>query len=356
MFHKHIRLTRGSIRLAPLALILAVSTAPAALVNPVPFTPSVPTLPGGPIGFAYAGNKFVGSVLDNGTGTGLLYSTDTSGNYQGLFGPGVTLNPNFGSEHYVSSSVGLGGFPLRDVYVASGNNVHHLSNTGADLGLVVTGSSGGLNGDVRGITFDTVGTFGYQMIVTTHTGYVYTINNAGNPFQIGFTNEDTEGLDIAPIGSGAHWGGLDGALFIASEGSGTIRAIKPGSFAMTTVATNVSHAEQLDFVPLNLGAGGTLEGMYSANYALNVLKAPASDFTTMIGDIIVTDEINRNIYDITAPNTFTTVGLFPNQPEDGLFVTAAIIAPEPASLALLGIGGLLLLGRRRGTQIIGRRE
>lgn len=340
-----------SARISLLALLgLAV---PCHAVTPLPFTPNNP-LGGAPIGFAYAGNKFVGTILDNGTGQNLLYSTNLTGTGVTPFAPAVILNPNYGQEHYVSSSLGLGGFPNRDVYVASGNNIDHISNTGTPLGLVVGGSGLGINGDVRGITFDAVGTFGYNMIVTTHTGYVYKIDNAGNPTQLAYTGEDTEGLDIAPVGPGAHWGSLDGALFVASEGTGTVRAIKPtnapGSPG-TTVAF-VPSAEQLDFVPLNLGASGSpLEGMYSANYALDVLKAPYTDFTGYLGDIIVTGETTSAISRVNAPFSVSNVGSFPNQPEDGLFVTAAIIAgadtPEPATLGLLVTGGLALLGRRR---------
>src|SRR5439155_24994366 len=105
------------------------------------------------------------------------------------------------------------------------------------------------------------------------------------------------------------------------------------------------------FVPLNLGASGSpLEGMYSANYPSNVVKAPYTDFTSYIGDVIITGETNSQIYDLSAFNTFSVVGSFggfpANQPEDGLFVTAGLI-PEPGSLTLLGTGALVLLGRRR---------
>lgn len=336
-------------RIATLSIAVGSFAATSLAVTPAPFTPNTP-LGGAPIGFSYAGNKFVGTIL--GDGTGRIYSTDLNGGNVQPFGGTISLNASYGQEHYVSSSLGLGGFPSRDVYVASGNNIHHITNAGVpDAGLFVNGSLGGINGDVRGITFDAVGTFGYKMIVTTHTGYVYTIDPSGNPTQIAFTGEDTEGLDIAPLGAGSKWGGLDGALFVASEGSGSIRAIKPVSFAMSLVTT-VASAEQLDFVPLNLGASGNpLEGMYSANYAVNVLKAPATDFTTMMGDIIVTGETTAIINNVT--NTIggvvvSNVGSFPNQPEDGLFVTADIInAPEPGSLALLGAGAMFLLGRSR---------
>src|SRR5947209_4677816 len=187
---------------APLNLLKAVSLLAActfltqlqgATIVPASFTPSNP-LGGAPIGWSYAGNKFIGSILDNGTGQNLLYSTDLTGNNIQPFGGAVTLAANYGLEHYVSSSINLGSFVGHDVYVASGNNIERISNAGVSMGLFINGSSGGLVGDVRGITFDAVGTFGYNMLVTTHAGNVYMVDSAGNPTLLASTGEDTEGL------------------------------------------------------------------------------------------------------------------------------------------------------------------
>ena len=342
---------RLAVAVGPLLLGCLSTASFAVTITPTAFTPNNP-IGGAPVGWAYAGNKFVGTVLDSGSGQNVLYSTDLTGNNVQPFGGAVTLAATYGNEHYVSSSIGLGGFPIGDVYVASGNNIKHIINAGAaDPGLFINaGSSGGIVGDIRGITFDAVGTFGNQMIITTHAGFVYTVDSAGNATQIGSTGEDTEGLDIAPLGG--TWGAMNGWLFIASENSGLIRAIKPGSFVMQNVTT-VPSAEELDFVPLNLGASGNpLEGLYAGNYNVNVLKAGANQFAGLQGDIIVTGELTQSIYDINSVNGVSAVGSIPNQPEDGLFVTADLIAhdnvPEPGSLALLGIGGLMMLRRRGG--------
>jgi len=317
----------------------------AATIVPAAFTPSNP-LGGAPIGWSYAGNKFIGSILDNGTGQNLLYSTDLTGNNIQPFGGAVTLAPTYGSEHYVSSSINMGSFVGHDVYVASGNNIERISNAGVSMGLFINGSSGGLVGDVRGITFDAVGTFGYNMLVTTHAGNVYMVDSAGNPTLLAATGEDTEGLDVAPLGG--IWGGKNGWLFVASEGSGTIRAIDfAPAHTMLSIAT-VPSAEELDFVPLNLGASGNpLEGLYAANYNKDVVKMDASQFAGLQGHIIVTGENTKDIWDVSAPNTATTVGAFTLQPEDGLFVTAAMLVPEPNCLALLALGAVALRIRAR---------
>ena len=310
------------------------------------FTDPHPVESEGTIGFSYAGNKFVGSVQLNGTGA--LYSTDLNGGNVQLFAPAVNLDPNPSGEHYVSSSLGLGGFPNLDVYVASANGVVHITNDGSSSNSFVSG----LSGDVRGITFDSVGTFGNNMLITTTTGNVYQANSAGGVSLLASVDEDTEGLDVAPLGNG--FGGLDGRLVVASEGSGLLRAISP-SGTVTPFAT-VSSAEELNFVPLNLGASGSpVEGFYGANYTQNVIKADASQFNGMQGDIIVTGETTGQVSrvhwnGVTSVFEVTNVGQFPNQPEDGLFVTTDIInSPEPSSLALAGFGfiGLAAWGWRR---------
>ncbi len=69
----------------------------------------------GPIGFAYAGNKFVGSTYDS-----HLYSTDLNGGNAQLFGPaniGTFVNGN-PVEHFVAASIGLA-LPMTSVVMGS---------------------------------------------------------------------------------------------------------------------------------------------------------------------------------------------------------------------------------------------
>jgi hypothetical protein len=341
-------MSRSKLTIAGVCLL--ASSVPA-FSAPIVFTVFTAPPPGsaGTISITYAGNKFVGSVQKDGTGA--LYSTDLTGGNVQSFAPTVSLAGTSSSEHFLASSLGLGGFPSRDIYVASGNGVVHISNDGTSSNTFVTG----LNGLVRGILFDPVGTFGNNMLVTTTAGGVYEVDSLGHATLLASTGEDTEGMDVAPLGGG--FGAFDGQLIVGSEGSGTIRAIAPNG-AIHTVTT-VSGVEEVSFVPLNLGTGGAQEGFYGADYTPNVVKAAPDQFTGFLGDLIVTGEFTHTVTRIHFNGTTfvdTPIGTFPNQPEDGLFVTAAIVnpggggsTPEPATLVLIGSGmlGLALLRRKR---------
>lgn len=310
----------------------------------------------GTVGFTYAGNKFVGSVLRNGQGS--LYSTDLNGGNVQLFAPTVSLNSSSG-EHFVAASYGLGGFPVGDVYAANGSDIVHITNNGAASNTFVTG----LSGEVRGIAFDMVGTFGNRMLVTTSAGNIYRVNNAGTATLLANVGEDAEGLDVAPIGAGfGPLGAYDGQLIVASEGTGTIRAISPAGVVTHNLngslgPVKVPSAEELTFVPMNLGASNSpLEGLYGANYTPNVLKANWTEFAGMQGSIIVTSEVGASMGQVSRvywDNTLSQfvvkpVGQFPNQPEDGIFVTPqmANLSPEPSSVALAAVGIVALAAWR----------
>ncbi|HMC17177.1 MAG TPA: PEP-CTERM sorting domain-containing protein [Albitalea sp.] len=298
------------------------------------------------IGFAYAGDKFVGSVYF-GANNNQLYSTNLSGGNVQKFG---TPMAGFSGEIYVSSSLGIAGYGPRDVFAGSEalGTVMRIAHDGSSQGAFVSGLTGG----VRSIAFDPYGLYGNQMIVATNQGRIYTVSNTGVATQLANVGQDAEGLSFAPQAFGPY---AAGTLFVASEGSGVLRAITPGG-VVTTAVTGLPGAEMVSFVPLNLGSSGNpVEGFYAAAFPNNIQKAAASEFVPFIGDAIITGEFNHLVSQVHwngASFVVTTLGTFPAQPEDGIFVTADIIGnpvPEPGSWALMlvGLGGLAAVARRR---------
>jgi len=309
------------------------------------------------IGFAYAGNKFVGSVYINNP---QLYQTNLSGGGVTTFGSPI---PGGYDELYVSASLGLGGFPNRDIYASAGpgnGGLYHFSNDGTTQGFFTVTGATSLNAEyVKGIAFDPYGNYGYDMLVSTNAGNLYRVNSSGVATLLanvapGLT---LEGIDFAPPG----FGPVGGQAVVASETANTLYAVSATGTVtdLSSLGVSTPGAEEIGFVPLDLGSGGSLEGFYAAAYPQGgILKFGASQFAGMLGDAIVTNEFGSwDIYDIHwNGSTFgvTTIGNFPNQPEDGIFVTQAIITgggtiPEPTTIALFGIGlaGLGFSRRRK---------
>jgi hypothetical protein len=286
-----------------------------------------PVVSGGTTGFAFAGNKFVGST--QGDGTGVLYQTDLNGGNVKLFAPGVSVpSGSIDAEHFVASSLGFGGFPLSDIYVGAGTAVLHITNDGNHSNILVTG----LASPVRGMLFDAVGTFGHDLLVCTHGGEVYRVKSSGAATLLANVGEDTEGMDIAPLNGG--FSSFDGQLIIVSENSGLIRAISAsGVVTVLNKANPIPRPENLTFVPFDLGTSGdSVEGFYGANYPQNVLKATPDQFRSFRGDAIVRSELtpdhrisrvhwNGSTFEITIVGTVT------GEPEDALFVDAARLNP-----------------------------
>ena len=291
------------------------------------------------IAFNYTGTGFVGSVYF-GPNNNQLYSTNLAGGNVKTFGQPI---PGFAGEVVVGVGLGQDGFAKGAVYAGNGqgNQIYLVPSSGAPVLFGTTG----VPENIRQIFFDPGSTFGGAMLVTTNTGNIWSFNASGHPTLIANVGEDTEGMDIASSAFGPY----AGDLLVASEGSGTIRAVTPGGI-VSVVATGLTEAETVSTVPLNLGSGNPLEGFYVANYPENIQKAPASEFVGLQGDVIVTGEFGGGNSPITdlhwngSTVVETLVGNLPNQSEDGIFVTAQRIqevgTPELSTWAMMLLGFL----------------
>lgn len=328
-------------------LALVAMTIPArALTPPTTFVSSgdLTTTLGSPypIGFTYAGDRFVGSgAYPSGT---QLYQTNLTGGGVTTFGAPLA---GFSGEIFVASSFATGAYGSNLIYAGSQNttSIVRLAHDGSSQSVFANGIVGG----VRSIAFDPYGNYGNDMIVATGSGNIYKVDSLGNATLLTNVGEDTEGIGFAPQAFGSY---AKGTLFVASENSGNVRAIGPtGTFA---TAFTIGSAETISFVPLNIGASGNpVEGFYGVNYPLDIVKWDASQFVPYAGDAIVTSELGHGIYDVTAGVsgfTINNIGSFPNQPEDSIFVTADVVqghggsVPDGGSTLLLLLGSVGLLG------------
>ena len=185
----------------------------------------------------------------------------------------------------------------------------------------------GLVGGVRSIAFDPYGNYGGVMIVATSLGRIYRVNSGGVATQIANLGVDTEGLDFTPQAFGPIASGM---LVVLSEGGGRARAIDPTG-GITDLGLQFSAPEMISFVPLNFDQTlNPLAGFDAARYPTEVVKSSASDFAPYLGQAIVTEENSHGIYAISWDGSnFVKTFLvdFGGQPEDGIFVTAAILNP-----------------------------
>jgi hypothetical protein len=279
----------------------------------------------GVVGIAFAGDKFVFSVQTDGH---ILYSTDLNGKNLQPFAPSISIsggNAATNWEHPLASSLGLAGFPSRDIYVGTENGIIHITHDGSRSDMYATG----LNGTVRALLFDAVGTFGHDLLATTENGSVYRIDRLGNPKLLAVTGDDPEGMDIAPIGAG--FGPYDGQLITISTDTGWIHAISPtGTVAVLNTNFQLFDAEDISFVPLNMGAShNPVEGFYVANAPGNIVKADTSQFTSYMGDAIIAIEfpfgpIWRMHWNGTGFD-YSLIGSLTGQAEEAIFVTPALV-------------------------------
>src|SRR6266516_4827318 len=123
-------------------------------------------------------------------------------------------------EMYLAISPGLGTWAPNDIYATQGNLVWKIAPSGSPVTLFATIPSG-CGSTHSGITFDHVGTFANDMIVTCNTGSVWRVNSAGVPTFVASTGTFLEGPAIPPLS----FGPAGGQILAADENSGNVWAI-----------------------------------------------------------------------------------------------------------------------------------
>jgi len=358
---------------ATLAFTFAVATG---AINAQPAAKAVFTANGlsTPIGIAYSPllNKLLVTqpfcgVVSNGMATGFnVAAIDASGNvtpFQAL--PPVPLSgsgPDFGHsnpgynncfEFYIAVSPGLGGFPANDIFVTQGSTVLRIPAAGGAPTFFATVPA---TDTETSISFDTVGTFCNQMIITGADGRVSLVSSTGAvtsyatiPGSIGSTGGAVaaESATVAPLTFTPYGGWLivgvedtpaGGGPFVAAVQPptkvGNVCSVPGGGAAVYRIA-NQSSPEAVLSIPSTATScefGNRTKGsLFSITYTGPVSAGPGSltgtqpnpyqivaysgsGFSGLTGDIFVANEDKPPVIDVVLTPGGAVGGMLSNAP------------------------------------------
>jgi hypothetical protein len=253
--------------------------------------------------------------------------------------------PGFGScrEKYMTiapSQSAAAGFTPRDVFAVEGALVFKIDSVG-NVTLFTT-LGGCLASDHNGITFDHVGTFGFDMIVTCQEGNVFRVHGDGTETQIaGPFGVAIEGPAVVPLGFGPH----GGEIWVADEDGNAIHAVKntnpPGPGPYTVFPNILSHVNPEGvFVIPNPTCTFCSKAFFQAEQQLGqmIWAYPLSDFNMLGGNVILTSESGATGADTSlvtvVGNTYVQSSFGPRIPganEGASFVDCDVPTPTPTT-------------------------
>jgi hypothetical protein len=168
-----------------------------------------------------------------------------------FFGRELTVRSALNSilaEHPSDSSRGLGGFLCNEVFYGAGPLI--LRRSSREIHARPFDVFAKLDGIVRSLLFDTVGTFGFEMLATTEAGSLYRIDRAGKTTKLANVNEDLKAMDLVPLDP--EFGPFAGRLITVSRYLGKIRTIdKSGVVSEVDAGRELPGAEALFVLPRN---------------------------------------------------------------------------------------------------------
>lgn len=198
--------------------------------------------------------------------------------------------PEKGIEPAIAVSPGLGGFPAGNVYVITNENVWEITPDGSSVELFVNIPE--LPSGNNTLTFDTVGTFGHQLIVVDRGGPIWTVDasgvgtfftNLGHPVQ---HQPAVAPMSFAPFG---------GHLLAGNKDSGVVVAVSPDKVISEVERWNSANGAV--FIPDAACDFGQTRGTYFiAMRDMNqIMKFPAGDFAGLGGKALVPSEVITDI-------------------------------------------------------------
>lgn len=168
-----------------------------------------------------------------------------------------------------------------------------------------------------GLTWDSVGSFGYDLIVTSSSGRVWTVDPMGDVTLIANVATHIEGPAVAPMS----FGDYGGDVLVAAQPSGTVLAIN--STGAVSSVTAWPSAESIAFPsPCQCSFVGHKAVFFVANVTAGTIEAfPASFFPTLRGIGVVGGESNTGIAAFTAGGSATTLASHTGHLEQLAFVS-----------------------------------
>jgi hypothetical protein len=278
-----------------------VATSPADAATGVTFSTAVPD----PIGVAATpGELFVTTLgLPSATDCNAIWSVSTSGVASIYANPSAAplgLPCNSDEEYLAIAPEGFGAIPAGTLFVADGPDVYTVAAGGcgnssscvslfATLPTIATAPMGGSH---TGLAFDTVGTFGGDLLAVgennSGTGDVYVIPSGGGTVTSPLvTIPAVEGLE-APSVLPSQWGPYSGDLMAVSDQSNAVYIVTPsGGVTLTLQVTGAEATAVIPPSPCNFGGSSYFASFYGTT---TVEGYPPSALGGQSGDVLVNSE------------------------------------------------------------------
>ena len=277
-----------------------------------------------------------------------LNQVDRNGSRQ-HFAPGYTMYRAVESKIAIVPASGppvAAGFTPGEIFVGRGPNtqVSRLAANGSVLDDVFAdfGAGGGMWG---ALTFDTVGSFGGQLIAAGAEGKIFLVSANGEFTEFIDLQLRLEGATVAP----STFGPLAQQLIVGVEGygdhdlhGGEIYAISPAG--AVTLLANIGYAvEHLEFIPPMSGTYFQNEICFDRERDNRLLSVSSSQFLNRLGRLIAVNELTGELSEIawegarytqqsvgTVPGRWSSAGFFiqGTELEAGCFM---VKAPAPHS-------------------------
>jgi hypothetical protein len=259
---------------------------------------------GGVIGVALQRHALLFTVYDiKKAGDPTIFQVTDDG-IEGIFAPTFPSTEGF-AERQIDVNPGLG--PWDDyaeyVYVTQGSDIFEITPNGSIVQRFARISASVNFG--ASITFDRVGTFCYDMILTDTTGNVYRADPSMRgttlkPFVNVHNTALGDTLAVVPKCLGPH----GGEIWVAAEGPpGKVYSISASSPPTVTPIVDIPQAGNVSVIPYCLKEFGYSGGAYfAADWKEDdgrILECPKSSFRGLGGNVLVGQETGGGIYMIT---------------------------------------------------------